>query len=695
MGNKRKPKPKDYQKVHEKQLASEAQRFRLVTDTINKDLSLSVGDLDVWVADFLKLSLHKLLDGSDCNKDQKKRKEVEKLVELVRQACQSSLIPLTSHVALHLLSYYKESGQFDRGLEFWDWLSKKDESALNPVYAGAAIELLAVYGAGIDYCEDVYERTLAQQRDISSQYYLSPGAIIPDRSKAVTIKGTSLGLLQGILSARLFYGRWQRSYLTLDTAFMLRPTQIVPRVLDLFVHERPIFEALPVFFMYCRGGNAVPKVTLSAILNSLKGLSSLDSDYSVKIQLIRAMFDVVEAYVGSAGSLDTIHLNIITSAVCSVMPPQPSAKIINMADGSKDIAATVLALFAKLVKVFAQQDAPPNQVTFEEIISKALLLQYPNIADVALQDMTALGMMPRESIVTELLKTAAVLQDQELMNTAWACIGRPNVFKSGGDPDLRDVAAAASGCGLESSVENQLQSLAPERLSQASSTVRSVEQNKMESFSVRKLEHEPPSTDQVHAFEELCSEISRILLRMNSAQPGKFRDFLQYPVDQSTILKWPDVAEEAWQRRLYDELTLEKNHKESDPALVDSLNQTEDAVPALSDTGFRFDELRYVNWKAINSLLIQAEAWERRVEASTDTAIKEQKALPKAKVSSRQSGATAIRSPLTIRQLEAFQRDVQTEQARHMTEEKWRNRVLRLRDPNYDSRSSTDTTSLT
>ncbi|KAL8938792.1 MAG: hypothetical protein Q9211_003043 [Gyalolechia sp. 1 TL-2023] len=659
MGNKRKPKPKDYQKV-----------VRI---------------------------LHNLDRKYRSDKDQKKRKEVEKLVELVRQACQSSLIPLTSHVALHLLSYYKESGQFDRGLEFWDWLSKKDESALNPVYAGAAIELLAVYGAGIDYCEDVYERTLAQQRDISSQYYLSPGAIIPDRSKAVTIKGTSLGLLQGILSARLFYGRWQRSYLTLDTAFMLRPTQIVPRVLDLFVHERPIFEALPVFFMYCRGGNAVPKVTLSAILNSLKGLSSLDSDYSVKIQLIRAMFDIVEAYVGSAGSLDTIHLNIITSAVCSVMPPQPSAKIINMADGSKDIAATVLALFAKLVKVFAQQDAPPNQVTFEEIISKALLLQYPNIADVALQDMTALGMMPRESIryLLTLTSKAAVLQDQELMNTAWACIGRPNVFKSGGDPDLRDVAAAARGCGLESSVENQLQSLAPERLSQASSTVRSVEQNKMESFSVRKLEHEPPSTDQVHAFGELCSEISRILLRMNSAQPGKFRDFLQYPVDQSAILKWPDVAEEAWQRRLYDELTLEKNHKESDPALVDSLNQTEDAVPALSDTGFRFDELRYVNWKAINSLLIQAEAWERRVESSTDTAIKEQKALPKAKASSRQSGATAIRSPLTIRQLEAFQRDVQAEQARHMTEEKWRNRVLRLRDPNYDSRSSTDTTSLT
>lgn len=204
---------------------------------------------------------------------------------------------------MHLLSYYKESSHFDKGLEFWDWLSKKDEAALDPIYVGAAIELLAVYGAGIAYCEDVYERTLAQQRDISSQYYLSPGAILPDRSKAVTIKGTSLGLLQGILSARLFYGRWQRSYLALDTAFMLRPTQIVPRVLDLFVYERPVYEALPVFFMYCRGGNAVPKVTLSAILNSLKELTNRACDHNARMQLIRAMFDVVEAYVGSAGPL--------------------------------------------------------------------------------------------------------------------------------------------------------------------------------------------------------------------------------------------------------------------------------------------------------------------------------------------------------------------------------------------------------
>lgn len=57
----------DHQKVYKKQLASEAERFRLLTDSINKDLSVSAEDLGIWVADFLHLSLDKLLEGSDCS----------------------------------------------------------------------------------------------------------------------------------------------------------------------------------------------------------------------------------------------------------------------------------------------------------------------------------------------------------------------------------------------------------------------------------------------------------------------------------------------------------------------------------------------------------------------------------------------------------------------------------------------------
>lgn len=57
---------KKYQRVHnKKQNVSDAQRFRQFTDAINKDLSVPIETLGVWVADFLRLNLNKRLEGSD------------------------------------------------------------------------------------------------------------------------------------------------------------------------------------------------------------------------------------------------------------------------------------------------------------------------------------------------------------------------------------------------------------------------------------------------------------------------------------------------------------------------------------------------------------------------------------------------------------------------------------------------------
>ena len=295
---------------------------------------------------------------------------------------------------LHLLSYYKESGHLDEGIELWNWLSGKDDAILDPIFVGPAIELLAVYGAGVQYCEDIFERTLDQQKDISSQYQLQAGAILPDRSKAVTIRGTSTSLLQGILSARLFYGKWRSSYLTLDTAFRLRPTQVVPRILDLFVYERPIFEALPVFFMFCRGGNRVSKVTLTALLDSLKKLADQASNQSSKAELVRAMFQAMEAYVGSAGVLDTKHLNILTRAVVCAMPPLPATASSEPPEDDRGILRTVVDLFKQLFTYFAQHNAQPDSITFNGTIPVALSLGYPLLAKILLEDMVVLGLSP-------------------------------------------------------------------------------------------------------------------------------------------------------------------------------------------------------------------------------------------------------------------------------------------------------------
>lgn len=322
----------------------------------------------------------------------------------MRQAYVSGSLPWTRHATLHLLSYYKESGHLDEGLNFWKWLSRAEGVILHPVYVGAAIELLAVCGVGIHYCEEVYERTLAEQRDIGSQYYLTPGAILPDRSKAVTTRGTSSGLLQGIISARLLHGKLQRAYLTLDTVFALRPTQIAPRFLDVFVFERPIFEALSVFFMYCRGGNAVSKATLTTILKTLKDLANRVTNYSTRLQLVGAMFRVAEAYTGSAGRLDSIHLNVLTRAFVNAIPRMPVATPAGSTDRQARLQNTVAEVLAKLFAFCHRHNVSPTSATFGEIISGAVLSGYVNLAKTAFQDMVSLNILPNEPTAVCMLK---------------------------------------------------------------------------------------------------------------------------------------------------------------------------------------------------------------------------------------------------------------------------------------------------
>ncbi|KAL9595831.1 MAG: hypothetical protein Q9219_006208 [cf. Caloplaca sp. 3 TL-2023] len=662
----------------EQDTASRILRFRQITDDINKNLSPSLGETHAWVVRIL----HNIDRKYRANRDKKSGKALQNLVELTRQAYQSGSVPSTSRVPLHLLSYYKESGQFDRGLEFWDWLSKT-EAKLNPTYVGAAIELLAVYGAGIDHCEHLYERTLAQQSDVGSQYHMSPGAVLPDRSQAITIKGTSSGLLQGILTARLFYGKLQRSYLTLDTIVKLRPTQIVPRALDLFIYERPIFEALPVFFMYCRGGNTVPQTTLSTVLKSMRALADKLSEYSARTALIRAMFQVVEAYVGSAGKLNTIHLNIVIEAVCTTMPSQPVENPSKNTDAIKKFLNDVVATSGKILEYFTSHHAPPNQVTFRTIISKASSLGYPDLVKVAAHDMMALGIMFDESMAADLMKAAHQLQDPKLVKTAWS------ILRKGSTPELQKAAfhswklfaAAARSCGLESFLESELQSVPPGCSVQAQAAVLLVDDNTVQQFRLTDSPTEGFVTNQMYVFAELCSEVRKLLDRLQHSQYGSYTDMLLQPLKKPAIFEWPENAEESWQRSLYDELTRETRDKEPRCAQAEDVLRSEFSRPAISDTGILFEELRYMNWKTINSLLVQTEAWERRLETSTNAAIQEERALAPGK---RPHGSTAVRYPPTVEQLKAYNQDVQNEQATHLTEEEWRERILRLRTPEDD-----------
>ncbi|KAI4087994.1 MAG: hypothetical protein LQ344_006412 [Seirophora lacunosa] len=576
--------------------------------------------------------LHNLDRASRKGNDYESKKLIHTLVESVRQAYVSGSLPWTRHATLHLLGYYKESGHLDEGLDFWKWLSRAEGVILDPVYVGAAIELLAVCGAGIHYCEEVYERTLAEQRDIGSQYYLTPGAILPDRAKAVTTRGTSSGLLQGIISARLLHGKWQRAYLTLDTVFALRPTQIAPRFLDVFVFERPIFEALSVFFMYCRGGNAVSKATLTTILKTLSDLANRATHYSTQLQLVGAMFRVAEAYTGSAGRLGLIHLNVLTRAFVNAIPRMPVA--------------------------------------------------------------TPAGSTDRQARLQNTVAEAALLQDSELLKSVWACVRTTSTAEPDYIPDTRtwqSLAAAAASCGLESFVEEQLQSLPPESLWRTQSALTSVEKYTPEQLLPLKPMSEGLDTDNIEVFRDMCNTVCSSLEDAGVLQNSGFRNFYEHPIDEPTMFEWPKMDKETWQRKLYDDLTMDQSSKDLRLTSAEGLNGVScgapDTMPDVSNTGIPFDELRYANWKTINKLLAQAEAWERNADVLSGTATsdsRERKTLPRKRDSINATGATAVHYPVSARQLEAYQQDIENERARSMSEEEWRNRIIKLRNGDYE-----------
>ncbi|KAL8727306.1 MAG: hypothetical protein Q9166_006137 [cf. Caloplaca sp. 2 TL-2023] len=616
---------------------------------------------------------------------------IHELIEMVRVAYVSNSIPLAARLPLHFLSYYKDSGHLDQGVEFWNWLSKEDDAHLDPVFVGAAIELLAVYGAGIHHCELVYQRMLDSQEDISSQYQLQPGAILPDRSKAVKIKGTSLGLLQGILSARLFYGKWRSSYLTLDTAFRLRPTQLVPRVLDLFVYERPIFEALPVFFMFCRGGNRVSKTTLAAILVRLKKLADQVSKCTFKIDVVRTMFQTIEAYIGSAGILNTRHLNILIRAVVYTMPPLPAPMATESSEDGKDVTKSVIDLFKQLLGYFAQHNAVPDAVTFNGTIVVALSLGYPLLARALFEDMVNLSLSPNEQTAQSLLEAACMLEDPVLLKTAWLRIRGLSETTSSQMPDPRSwrtMAIAARRCGLNSFYEDQSKLLDTER---AEAALEAITNEPIELTTLAETTPSRFNTDEAHRFIDLCAQASNTINRMQKTQPGDFRNFDEHPLDQESFLAWPDVAQESWQRKLYDELTLSQSREGSYPTLEYERDGHE--TVAVSNTGVEFDKLRYLSWITINNLLIQAEEFEKHLEASTNAAIRDRKAQQKG--SRTTEGAAGPRYPVTIDQYRAYRQDIDDIRAKEMTEEEWRHRILRLRNTEYESQTFTNTVSPT
>lgn len=568
-------------------------------------------------------------------KDSKIPSELNTLADLLITDIEARRLP-PNHVAhLHLLSFFKEARQFDKGFQFWEWLVEQDDAYVSPSVYGAAIELAAVQGRPADETEALYAQALKRFPGSFNEYHLSPDAVLSDRSQPFNVKGIPITLLQGIVTARLLRGDSKNAYLALDTALRLFPTQIPSRFFTLFLQERPVTEAYKVLMIACRAGAVLNADALKALLTKLRhvAVAAPLANHSA----LRALITASYAYASSGGTLTSSHLTEVVVAVTNVLQDPSIAHL--APDHLSLLTDHVMDVIRKLFAVWETQNARPSIAAFNSIIINVASRGRPDIAAMCLRDMEDLGLRP--SIVTyrSLLAVAGETDDVGTLHSAWAELVYTR--RSAGTPiELQDwlsLAKAAAKIAQHDFVAQELSaagdSINPGMLSRIEGQL----QNPAHIKAVDETASDKSASGQQAA--QLLDAVFKDALYMEERLPiSAFRNYKNDPLPISIVNPNLNAAEEQL-RTIYDELTADANEgRASNDAMDDGkielgISQLEatDArpAPAISSTGLTYAELRYENWKTLNELLAEAERYDSDYVAAVDAAIQNGTLPPK------------------------------------------------------------------
>ena len=620
-------------------------------------------------------------------------------------------IPGHPDATLHLISYYKESSQLDRGIQFWNWAVCRDEQYVNIGTYGAAIELLTVYGKSLSYCEEVYLHALKRFPTDFNEYHLSPSAILPRQHKPSLLKGTSLLLLQGIMQARLSHGDWRNAYLALDTALRLHPTQIPPRFLQAFEYERPFCEFFNVFCLIGQGGNQIRAPALTKMFGKIAAVHKMDKRGSRDFEYLTALLTALHSTIATNETLSEITLNSLLRIILEATSYNPSFP--------KD-EQIILDLVKPILLIFARLDVLPSFSTFSMIFKAAASSKRPGLMRWAFEELKIRQLQYTTLDMRKILLKVGQKSDVETTKLAWVILSQ-TLRDSGGIEILvwKTLAEVMRQAGDIGFLHDQLRLHSvsnfkvPHGLDKEDRGIQSTEslEDKSELKETSDLtktedlpflaEQEVVSLDWQHNFSNFLENVRRYL-RITSL--GLHRNLKKYPPTYDSMWAWTDNVDETWQRKLYDQLNQDPylqpskvpstEKKLPKDGQIDTVNQHDTRKqrdrdythmlrssvhdePVIGPTGFTFDELRYRSWKAINSLLIQAEMFESKVEKSVDEAI-EQGTRPDLARSSHKTRGWRYYE-ITQLHLEIHLQAIQERKARTITEEEWRTKILALR----------------
>jgi len=522
----------------------------------------------------------------------------------------------------HLLGLFKESGVHDAGRRFWDWLRAQDDAYVAADIYGVAIELLSADGVPLSELEELFEEGLTRSSANFAAYHLSPNAIVPSRELPTTIKGLPMGLLRGILTARVTQGNPRDAYLALDIALRLYPITTPSRAYATVMEERPLMEGYTILAMACRAGSPPTLGATRQIITAL-GTSTERSSPSGHVQAIRAALSVWYLYGGAGGAITPNLVNGFVIMFTGVLRVQGFAEA-SRADKER-VVERVLRIVRHMLELFARYGAEPRISAFNSIIiNVAGYGQSRRIIDVALKDAQSLGLTPTSVTHRSILSAAGMLGDVERLKTSWAALlqARRASGEQLDESDFHMVIKAARLCDQVDWATTVCRDL---------SSHLSPEARQPFYDHLGKTSDTTPATDPVNLdIEHLLTELDKVqadlkFIDEQTTNGTGHQDFSAQRLPM-TLLPPSDEATlpESELRALYDEVTTEPGQP-----VHEALVQGEQPIGAslrnqplrVSLTNMSVGSLRYENWKTINYLLKCADKTEQQYIQAVDEAI--------------------------------------------------------------------------
>ena len=424
----------------------------------------------------------------------------------------------------------------------------------------------------------------------------------------------------------LIHGDWRNAYLALDTAFRIYAYDIGQTMLDPFVRFRPLHESYQVFMMFARAGAVIRGRDLMKLLAQLNSAQKAGGSLDLNLDVARAMFHLFQAYLASGGKMDVRHLDHLMKGVLSLLDRRPTA-IPGELSTIRDLECQLVwKLLNQLIYFFRTADCPLVLANYCTLITMSGRLRESALLSLAMQDFVKARLSAEASFWECLLAAAGDLQRPDLVYTAWTNISQHAVTHDYAFElrTWRALAQSAKETGLKTYVLDQVDRF----------------HDKVDEYTYREIfkalskrapwedAYKPISSktpynvrwQRMRSIQKFCEEMGVLLSNIGKRPFAK-----PFSFPHTSIWDWPNRPNEQWQRGLYDEISLSSSANVwgvrgiSKPTWSNN-NRVDWKKSTTSPTGYSLGQLRYLNTKSINDLLIQAEIWESKKHQSQSSA---------------------------------------------------------------------------